>query len=455
MLSKNLLDEIKIKSEELELLKPLSSENQAKLDKKFRLEFNYNSNHLEGNTLTYGETELLLIFDQTEGSHDFREYQEMQAHDVALKMVQEEATEIERPLTENFIRSLNEHILVKPFWKDAVTQTGDATRKKIIPGQYKTTPNSVRLTNDEVFHYTSPTDVAKEMAELIAWYNENRLKENAVVLASLLHYRFVRIHPFDDGNGRTARLLMNYVLVENNLPLVVIKSTEKKEYLAALHRADVGDLKSFVEYIGEQLLWSLDLSITAAKGGNIDEDGDLDKELELLKRDVKQIPDEYDKKKSDIEVSEMLDKSIIPLYYEIESKLEKIRSLFVEINNHITVLVKTGPHNFVERKINSSSINSLYKKDYLFSPFEDLKIEKITLNINCIALKKASEQTNVNYKINIEMSEYHYFIQKELSKESIIKLPFGRFFTNAQINTIVKFIMDYIINEIRLATNKN
>ena len=58
-------------------LQPLSPENQQKLNKKFRLEWNYNSNHIEGNTLTYGETELLLIFGETKGNHEFREYEEM------------------------------------------------------------------------------------------------------------------------------------------------------------------------------------------------------------------------------------------------------------------------------------------------------------------------------------------------------------------------------------------
>ena len=66
---------------QLKALGPVAPDHQRKLDKKFRLEFNYNSNHLEGNTLTYGETELLLIFDDTKGSHTMREYEEMKAHE--------------------------------------------------------------------------------------------------------------------------------------------------------------------------------------------------------------------------------------------------------------------------------------------------------------------------------------------------------------------------------------
>ncbi len=71
------------------------------LIKNFRLEWNFNSNHIEGNSLNYGETELLLIFDKTKGNHEFREYEEMKNHDVALKLIYDLAGDIERELTEN------------------------------------------------------------------------------------------------------------------------------------------------------------------------------------------------------------------------------------------------------------------------------------------------------------------------------------------------------------------
>ncbi len=114
--------------DELKSLQPLQPADQKRLDDKFRLEFNYNSNQLEGNTLTYGETKLLLFFGQTEGSHYLREFEEMRAHDVALKMIVDEAKDIVRPLTENFIRTLNKTILVRPFWKNAQTDDGKNTR---------------------------------------------------------------------------------------------------------------------------------------------------------------------------------------------------------------------------------------------------------------------------------------------------------------------------------------
>ena len=102
-----LLEHIEKLKKVLGKLQPLRTENQQKLDKKFRLEWNYNSNHIEGNTLTYGETELLLIFGETKGNHEFREYEEMRGHDLALKLVEQLAADSERNLTENFIRELD------------------------------------------------------------------------------------------------------------------------------------------------------------------------------------------------------------------------------------------------------------------------------------------------------------------------------------------------------------
>ncbi len=273
---------------EIKTLSPINDDNLRKLNKKFRLEFNYNSNHLEGNTLTYGETELLLFFDKTDGSHELRELEEMKAHDVAYKIIQDWAKDTEHPLTETYIKQLNEIILVRPFWKEAITPEGQSTRRQIKVGQYKEYPNSVRLQNGEMFEYASPTDTPIKMNELVEWYNAEIEKDelHPVALAALLHYKFVLIHPFDDGNGRISRLLMNYVLLKNNFPPIIIKTTEKKKYLNALNQADVGNIEAFVNYLGEQLIWSLELTIKATKGENIEEVDDYEKEIAIWKKQV-------------------------------------------------------------------------------------------------------------------------------------------------------------------------
>ncbi len=278
-------------TETLKALMPIKPEIQTRLNKKFRMEFNYNSNHMEGNTLTYSQTELLLIFDKTDGTHEVREIEEMKAHDVAFKMINDWATDKEFHLTEMDIKHLNKIILVRPFWKDAVTPDGQQTRRLIKIGDYKEFPNSVILHNGDLFEYASPLDTPIKMGELMKWYNTELQNEtlHSIALASELHHRFVSIHPFDDGNGRISRLLVNYILVKNNLPPIVIKTSEKKKYLNALNQADSKNLPAFIKYMAEQLIWSLNLTIKAAKGESIDEPDDLDKRLAILEKELSTV----------------------------------------------------------------------------------------------------------------------------------------------------------------------
>ena len=336
------INRIKQLSKILQGLQPLKDEFRKKLDNKFRLEFSYNSNNLEGNTLTYGETELLLIFDETRNGvvHQFREYEEMKAHDVAYALIREWAADKDRPLTETNIRNLNEIILVRPFWKEAMTPDGQETRRQIRVGDYKEFPNSVRLPNGEIFDYASPQDTPIEMGRLIDWYRqeEQEGKLHPVVVAALLHYKFVRIHPFDDGNGRISRLLMNYVAFRHSLPPIIIKSADKSNYLRALHEADAGNLQAFIDYVVEQSIWSLEISIKAARGENIDEPGDLEKKIAFLKRQVGDDPDDMVKiKKSEQAVTDIYEGVVIPLAKEWEQVLKKFDSFFFGRVNTISV----------------------------------------------------------------------------------------------------------------------
>ncbi len=366
---KDIINQVDKKVALINSLLPLNPNDEQKLDKKFRLEFNYNSNHIEGNTLTYGETELLLFFEKTNGGHDFREYQEMLAHDVALKIIKEETADDQRPLTEHFIRSLNKCILVAPYWKEAITSEGQATQKEIIPGQYKTSPNSVRLSSGEIFNYTSPDDTPIEMQKLVAWYNENSKKEPPLVLASLLHYQFVRIHPFDDGNGRVARLLMNYVFLKNELPMVVIKSNEKNKYLSALNRADVGEIDAFVIYIGEQLLWSLDLTLRAAEGKDIEEPDDLDKKIAVLSKKINQQV--TPKKKSVGILQSTLETSIIPLLDKLIENLKKFEVFYDKIDYRFIINDKADYgddfNQFKDSILLTAKITDLFRLSVQFS----------------------------------------------------------------------------------------
>jgi Fic family protein len=327
---------------ELDSFKPLKQEDNERLWRKFRLEWNFNSNHIEGNTLTYGQTELLLIFDKTTGDHEMREYEEMKAHDVAIKIIQEYARDSTRALTEADVRELNKIILVRPYWGNAQTPDGQPTRKEIMPGEYKKQPNSVRLQNGEMFHYASPEETPAKMAELMEWYRkaESEKKLHPLQLAAKIHYDFVRIHPFDDSNGRTSRLLMNYVLLRHGFPPVIIKSADKKNYLTALNKADTGDFESFVEYVSKELIWSLAVSLSAAKGESIEEKDDLYKEIDVWSKELIKAKKEH--VKSVKLVKELFDNSLNDFVGEyIMTQKEKFDGNFVYNNVKLEIDDKT------------------------------------------------------------------------------------------------------------------
>lgn len=219
-------------------MQPLDAKLQRGMNQQFMVDFNYNSNHLEGNALTYGQTKLLLLFGDTTGNAPMQDYEEMKAHNVGLELMKIAATDKERVLSENFIRELNHTILVRDFYK--TSQAGDF-RYKINVGVYKTRPNSVITPSGELFDYASPEETPSLMADLIAWYRHEEQKKNLTVveLAALFHYRYIRIHPFEDGNGRIARLLVNYILLRNHYPMIVIRTDDRVNYLKSLHQCDV------------------------------------------------------------------------------------------------------------------------------------------------------------------------------------------------------------------------
>ena len=222
-------------------IQPLSQKDRDRLSRRFTVDFNYNSNHIEGNTLTYGQTEILLLFGKVIGEADVRDVEEMTASNVGLRMMTEEATMKDIPLTQNFIRALHKTLLREDYTVYRNLPGGMQTSYIIHAGQYKTRPNSVITRYGDRFEYATPEETPSLMSDLINWYNTAEREGNLspVELAALFHYRYIRIHPFEDGNGRIARLMINYILTRHNYPMIVVRSREKSKYLEALHQSDL------------------------------------------------------------------------------------------------------------------------------------------------------------------------------------------------------------------------
>lgn len=219
---------------------PFPEQLQSRLDRKFTLEFNYNSNHIEGNQLTYGQTEILLLFGKVVSEANIRDLEEMKSHDVALKLMISEAKESDKPLTEVFIRQLHQIMFREDYEEYRTLPDGSTYSYSVHVGRYKTRHNSVRTKTGELFEYASPEETPGLMYDLVKWYNEEAEKRvlSPIELAALFHYRYIRIHPFEDGNGRESRLLMNFILLRHNYPMIVVRHKDKDRYLGALGKAD-------------------------------------------------------------------------------------------------------------------------------------------------------------------------------------------------------------------------
>jgi len=302
---------------ELDSLRPLDSEAEARIMQKFRLDWNYHSNNLEGNSLTYGETKALILFGITAQGKPLKDHFEITGHNEAIIWILE-IVKGETVLTEAFIRQLHTLLLKESSYKEAKTADGKPTRRLIEVGKYKTQPNHVITVTGETFYFATPEETPAKMHDLIEWFRKekDRADVNPIILAALFHYRFIRIHPFDDGNGRVARILMNFILMQFGYPPVIIKTEDKENYYAVLRLADADELEPFIEYIAENLVRSLEIMIKGAKGESIEEPEDLDKELALLEGKLRLERNKTQPEKTAQRLEEILNELILPLIKE-------------------------------------------------------------------------------------------------------------------------------------------
>ncbi|MBO7608372.1 MAG: Fic family protein [Paludibacteraceae bacterium] len=317
----------------------IKEEYRQRLEQKFMLEFNYNSNHIEGNTLTYGQTEMLLLFGKSVDEANMKDLEEMKASNVGLKMVQAAAQDKEQPLSEYFIKCLHQTLLREDYKEYRKQADGTYTSYDIHAGQYKTRPNTVITVTGERFEYASPEETPALMKDLIEWYKREEAKGEMtpIELASLFHYRYIRIHPFEDGNGRISRLIVNYILCRHGYPMIVVKTTDKNNYLTSLNRCDVivgpipsdgahaelSQITPFVEYMKKCLERALTISIKGAKGESIEEADDWRKSLKLKYRNQMNKPEVTEEDKERI-----LSNDFPELLKHIDNELSEFYSLF-------------------------------------------------------------------------------------------------------------------------------
>lgn len=233
------------KLQQLNMIRPLHSALVKSITDNLLLDYNYNSNAIEGNTVSIYETKAILENGITIKGKTLKEHIEIINHNTAVNelvtMVQHQEA-----VSEELIKKLH-----------TIIMSGTPHYLYKFVGNYR--DDNIRVTGTSK-QFTSHYALDFKMPELIKWYKDNQSVLHPVVLAAELHGKFVNIHPFFDGNGRTARLLMNLELMKNGYPITVIQFTDRYNYYSALDASsdDVGYDK-FTQYIIENVDRTLDI----------------------------------------------------------------------------------------------------------------------------------------------------------------------------------------------------
>ena len=245
MLEERLGSRILAKKAQLDALRPLPTAAIRRLNEELTIEWIYNSNAIEGSTLTLQETRLILEQGITIGGKSLREHFEVVNHQQAI----------------HFVESLvQEDVRLSPFH---VRQIHGLVLSRIDDdnaGQYRNIP--VRIAGSS--HEPPPAwDIPALMDDWANWSAAAMDQLDTVSLAAMAHHKLVEIHPFIDGNGRTARLVMNVILMRAGYPPAIIATINRQQYYRVLSQADRNDPVPLVNFVGRAVEQSLTLYVQA------------------------------------------------------------------------------------------------------------------------------------------------------------------------------------------------
>jgi len=238
-MDQSLLSSIEGKKRELDTLRPLSPSLVQKLKEQFLVEWTYNSNAIEGNTLSLRETDLVINRGLTIGNKSLKEHFEAINHKECIELL-EDFVDKKEELSTRFIKHI--HAIILKNIDDYQAGVYRKTNVRIL--------GAVHIPPDA-------TKIERLMDDFLEWYYSNKYAMTVPELAAWVQYKFVWIHPFIDGNGRTARLLMNLVLLQNGYPPAVILNLDRQKYYRVLRQADMDKPKDLLNFIGRSIERSL------------------------------------------------------------------------------------------------------------------------------------------------------------------------------------------------------
>ena len=440
--------------EALDQLRPIPEDRMHRIMQKLRMEWNFHSNSIEGNTLTMTETRALIQFGITAKGKPLRDHLEMQGHDKALKKL-EQIVHRDLRITESLIKEFHKLILVEPFDSEA----------EINPGEYKTLSNYLYSPQGERIDFEPPEEVPRLLNELINWTNNHLFPEelgrhsrkkyslHPILVACIFHLRFIRIHPFGDGNGRLARILMNLILmIKGYIPAIIRQESrqvyfnalsaclevgfesEKSQFFSetrrlfeehtlrygqekqrsitkkgafaaqrlaskqALYQSSEEDISTLASFVLESVIRSMEIALRGARGESVEEPEDWIKKASVLKRKLKKS--EVQRSSPGLVAMRYRD-SFLPLFQKAGDKLSGVfDDQFESHRIHVS--------------FNSEDVSSIWQDANVMVG----KIEKeqhphqLSLHYHWMGYKlNGANAFEVNFLLEIECYPYNYDIR--------------------------------------------
>jgi Fic family protein/DNA-binding Xre family transcriptional regulator len=244
-----LLSDCDVQRDEWNQLKPLNGIQLQKMNEYFRLNYTYESNRIEGNTLTLQETHLVINEGLTIGGKSMREHLEVVNHSEAIEYISE-IVQNKVDFTERVLKQIH-YLILKGIDRENA-------------GVYRSI--GVRISGSSHLP-PEPFLLNRMMEEVFEYYQKNKNLLHPIILAAEMHEQIVRIHPFIDGNGRTTRLIMNLILLQNGFPIANIKGdlTSRLAYYKALENAPGDQKASFYELVAETVKTALNEHIELSR----------------------------------------------------------------------------------------------------------------------------------------------------------------------------------------------
>ncbi len=423
---------------ELDSYYPIPNDRLQKINYKFRLEWNYHSNKMEGGTLTFEETRSVMMEQLDVRGKPLRDVMEMRGHDEVIKNIQKIGRGEVR-ITENRIKEIHKAIIF------------DETD---MPGRFKNRNNYIYNYQGERFDFTPQEGTIEATNSLTNWldneltaFKKKKSKKTVPEIAFEYHLRFLTIHPFLDGNGRTGRILMNLILIAHGYPPIIIRTEEKDLYSKHISHAQQYEENPvpLYEMLGNLLIRSFETCIKGAKGESVFEMEDWEKRLQLL--EYQSINADSAILKSSETINFTMINSIVPFIEYADTKFSIFNRFYSKSLKKMSN--KVGLQDIPSNIINMSKTIESLKKGHLSAMLNEMSI-----NLKWTEFKVFGKRIeDISIEFLFLFRNEGYLIKHLGTTNLIIEKQYNETLTHEEIanfiNTIGNSITEDIENKIK------